>query len=81
MRAEDLGERLAQVPEARRRDEMINYLVDLKLGAKAAADAKIGDGPDFTARLAYLPRQGSARGIHQPRSQEAGDAGGGPQAL
>ena len=52
--AEDLGERLAQVPEARRRDEMINYLVDLKLGAKAAADAKIGDGPDFTARLAYL---------------------------
>lgn len=52
--AEDLGERLAQVPEARRRDEMINYLVDLKLGAKAAADAKIGDSPDFAARAAYL---------------------------
>jgi peptidyl-prolyl cis-trans isomerase C len=52
--AEDLGERLAQVPEAKRRDEMINYLVDLKLGAKAAADAKIGEGADFTARLAYL---------------------------
>ncbi|KQU52534.1 peptidylprolyl isomerase [Bosea sp. Leaf344] len=52
--AEDLGERLAQVPEARRRDEMINYLVDLKLGAKAAADAKIGEGAEFAARLAYL---------------------------
>jgi peptidyl-prolyl cis-trans isomerase C len=50
---EDLGERLVQIPEARKRDEVINYLVDLKLGAKAAADAKIGDGPDFAARLAY----------------------------
>lgn len=50
---EDLGERLAQVPEARKRDEVISYLVDLKLGAKAAADARIGEGPDFVARLAY----------------------------
>lgn len=51
--SEDLGERLAQLPEERKRDEIINYLVDLKLGAKAAAAAKIGDTPDFAARLAY----------------------------
>lgn len=50
---EDLGDRLAQLPEERRRDEVINYLVDLKIGAKAAADAKIGETPDFAARLAY----------------------------
>ena len=50
---EDLGERLAQLPEERKRDEVVNYLVDLKLGAKAAAEAKIGDTPDFAARLAY----------------------------
>ena len=50
---EDLGERLAQVPAERKRDEVINYLVDLKIGAKAATDAKIADGPDFAARLAY----------------------------
>jgi len=50
---EDLGERLAQLPEERKRDEVINYLVDLKLGAKAATEAKIGDTPDFAARLAY----------------------------
>lgn len=50
---EDLGERLAQVPEERKRDEVVNYLVDLKLGAKAATDAKVADGPDFAARLAY----------------------------
>ena len=51
--SEDLGERLAQLPEDRKRDEVINYLVDLKLGAKAAADAKITDTPDFAARLGY----------------------------
>ncbi|MCU4178767.1 peptidylprolyl isomerase [Bosea sp. BH3] len=52
--SEDIGERLAQLPEERKRDEVINYLVDLKLGAKAAAAAKIGDTPDFAARLAYF---------------------------
>lgn len=52
--SEDIGERLAQLPEDRKRDEVINYLVDLKLGAKAAAAAKIGDTPDFAARLAYF---------------------------
>ncbi len=31
---EDLGERLAQLPEDRKRDEVINYLVDLKLGPR-----------------------------------------------
>lgn len=51
--SEDLGERLAQLPDDRKRDEVINYLVDLKLGARAAADAKITDTPDFAARLAY----------------------------
>ena len=50
---EDLGERTAQMPEERKREEVINYLVDLKLGAKAAAAAKVGDGPDFAKRLAY----------------------------
>lgn len=51
---EDLGERLAQMPDERKRDEVINYLVDLKLGAKAAAAAKVAEGPDFAARLAYF---------------------------
>ncbi|MGF7055107.1 peptidyl-prolyl cis-trans isomerase C [Bosea sp. OAE752] len=50
---EDLGERLAQLPEDRKRDEVINYLVDLKLGAKAAAEAKVADTPEFAARLGY----------------------------
>lgn len=51
---EDLGERLAQLPDERKRDEVVNYLVDLKLGAKAAIAAKTADSPDFAARLAYF---------------------------
>ena len=51
--ADDLGERTAQMPEERKREELINFLVDLKLGARAAAAAKIGEGPDFAKRMAY----------------------------
>jgi peptidyl-prolyl cis-trans isomerase C len=51
---EDLQDRLAQLPEERKRDELVNFLVDLKLGAKAAAAAKIAETPEFTARLAYM---------------------------
>ena len=51
--ADDLGERTAQLPEDRKREELINFLVDLKLGAKAAKAAKIGDSPEFAKRLAY----------------------------
>lgn len=51
--SEDLGERIAQLPDDRKRDELINFLVDLKLGAKAAQAAKVAEGPEFAARLAY----------------------------
>ncbi|WP_332695121.1 peptidylprolyl isomerase [Bosea sp. (in: a-proteobacteria)] len=51
--ADDLGERTAQLPEERKREELINFLVDLKLGARAAKAAKIGEGPEFAKRLAY----------------------------
>lgn len=51
--ADDLGERTAQLPEDRKREELINFLVDLKLGARAAKAAKIGDSPEFAKRLAY----------------------------
>ncbi|RDJ21797.1 peptidylprolyl isomerase [Bosea caraganae] len=51
---EDLQERLAQLPEERKRDELVNFLVDLKLGAKAAAAAKIAETPEFASRLAYM---------------------------
>jgi peptidyl-prolyl cis-trans isomerase C len=52
--AEDLGQSLAQMPEGQRRDYLINYLVDLKLGSKAATDAKLGDSPEFRKRLEMM---------------------------
>jgi peptidyl-prolyl cis-trans isomerase C len=51
---EDLGDRLQQVPQAQRRDYIISYLADLKLGARAAERARIADSPEFAARLAYF---------------------------
>lgn len=51
---EDLQDRLAQLPDERKRDELVNFLVDLKLGAKAAAGAKIAETPEFASRLGYM---------------------------
>jgi peptidyl-prolyl cis-trans isomerase C len=51
---EDLGERITQVPAAQRRDYLIGYLADLKIGARAAERAKIGEAPEFALRMAYF---------------------------
>ena len=51
--AEDPALQLSQVPEAQRRDLLVGYLVDLKLGARAAEAAKVGDGADFARKVAY----------------------------
>jgi peptidyl-prolyl cis-trans isomerase C len=51
---EELGERIAQVPAAQRRDYLIGYLADLKVGARAAERAKLGETPDFALRMAYF---------------------------
>ncbi len=51
---EDLGERIAQVPPAQKRDYLIGYLADLKIGARAAERAKVMDAPEFATRLAYF---------------------------
>jgi peptidyl-prolyl cis-trans isomerase C len=51
--AEDLASSLQQVPDAQRRDYLVGYMADLKLGARAAAQAKVGEGADFQQRMAY----------------------------
>ncbi len=52
--AEDLADRIQQVPAAQRRDYLVGYLADLKIGARAAERAKLGDGAEFTARMNYF---------------------------
>ena len=48
--AEDLG----GGAEAQNRETLISYLIDLKIGAKAALEAKISDSPSFQQRLAHM---------------------------
>ena len=48
--AEDLG----GGAEAQNRETLISYLIDLKIGAKAALEAKISDSPSFQQRLAHV---------------------------
>jgi len=51
--AEDPALQIPGMPEAQKRDLLIGYLTDLKLGARAAETAKVGEGAEFTRKLAY----------------------------
>lgn len=52
--ADDPALQLPGVGDAQKRDLLVGYMVDLKLGARAAEAAKVGDGRDFSRRLAYF---------------------------
>jgi peptidyl-prolyl cis-trans isomerase C len=52
--AEDPALSLPGMSDAQKRDLLVGYMMDLKLGAKAAADAKIAEAPGFAQRLAYF---------------------------
>jgi len=52
--AEDPALSLPAMEDAQKRTLLVGYMVDLKLGAKAAEAAKIGEGPEFSRKLAYL---------------------------
>ena len=51
---DEVGPALAQIPEAQRRDRVIEYLIDLKLLAQRAAKDKLDQGEEFNRRMAYL---------------------------
>jgi peptidyl-prolyl cis-trans isomerase C len=51
--AEDPALQMPNVPESQKRDLLTGYMIDLKLGAKAAEAAKVGSGAEFTRKLAY----------------------------
>ena len=52
--AEDPALALPGTDEKQKRDLVIGYVVDLKLGAKAAEAARLGDSPEFKRKLAYM---------------------------
>jgi peptidyl-prolyl cis-trans isomerase C len=51
--AEDPSLQIPGVAEAQKRDLLIGYLIDLKIGARAAENAKVGEGAEFARRLIY----------------------------
>src|ERR1700724_4568498 len=50
---EELGPSLAQMDPAAKKENVLAFLIDMKIVAKAAEDKKIEDRPDFKARLAF----------------------------
>jgi peptidyl-prolyl cis-trans isomerase C len=50
---EELGPSLQQMDPATRRENLISFLIDMKIVAKAAEDKKVGDSADFKKKLAF----------------------------
>ncbi|MDB5484559.1 MAG: PpiC-type peptidyl-prolyl cis-trans isomerase [Tardiphaga sp.] len=50
---EELAPSLAQMDPATKKDNVLSFLIDMKIVAKAAEDKKIADRDDFKARLAF----------------------------
>ena len=50
---EELGPSLAQMDPATKQDNVLSFLIDMKIVAKAAEDKKIADNAEFKKRLAF----------------------------
>jgi peptidyl-prolyl cis-trans isomerase C len=50
---EEIGAQLQGADDATKREQLIDYLISLKVVAKAAEDKKIGDDADFKRRVAF----------------------------
>ena len=50
---EELGPSLAQMDPATKKDNVLSFLIDMKIVAKAAEDKKIADREDFKTKLAF----------------------------
>src|SRR4030095_12076465 len=53
MAEEELGPSLAQMDPATKDENVLSFLIDMKIVAKAAEDEKIADNDDFKKRLAF----------------------------
>jgi len=50
---EELGPSLAQMDPATKKDNVLSFLIDMKIVAKAAEDKKVEDSQEFKKRLAF----------------------------
>ncbi|MEA1831065.1 peptidylprolyl isomerase [Methylobacterium durans] len=51
---EDPALSLPGVEDAQKKNLLVDYMIDLKVGAQAAEAAKVGETPDFKRKLAYF---------------------------
>ena len=52
--ADDPALSLPGVDDAQKKNLLVDYMIDLKVGAQAAEAAKVGDSPDFKRKLNYF---------------------------
>ncbi|MBR0776942.1 peptidylprolyl isomerase [Bradyrhizobium diazoefficiens] len=53
MAEEELGQSLAQMDPATKEENVLSFLIDMKIVAKAAEDKKLGDSEEFKKRLSF----------------------------
>lgn len=53
MAEQELGPSVAQIDPATREENVLSFLIDMKIVAKAAEDKKIADGEEFKKRMAF----------------------------
>src|SRR3978361_156913 len=73
---EELGPSLAQMDPATKRENVLGFLIDMKIVSKAAEDKKVENNEDFKKRLAFtrnrllmdslLASKGKAAGTGEP---------------
>ena len=51
--ADELGASLQQMDPATRKDNILSFLIDMKIVSKAASDKKVGDSDEFKKKLAF----------------------------
>jgi peptidyl-prolyl cis-trans isomerase C len=51
--AAELGEALEQIPEAQRREQLVDYLVTVRILSAAAREARVDQTPEMQARLRF----------------------------
>ncbi len=75
--SDDIGANLPQMTDDQKKKYLIDYLIDLKLLARAAEKQKLGEGPEFARKLVYLKDRSLMEGL----MTKVGEEGVSPEKL
>lgn len=74
---DELGPSLSGMVDEQKREQVIGFLIDIKLAARAAEKAKLAEGPEFQAQMAFLKE----KALMQTFLDERGKAAVTPEAV